>query len=591
MIGMHYKAWPFDNSQRRVMMDESRLVTIRGGAGSGRTHVLLARCFKLLRFDGVPAEEMQVLVSTPEAAEGARQVLAEAGGCQVDTAVQFSASLVRQAQGTDFTLLSDRDAAGLLSTYLAGNWEVMDESRGSRWAHPRERAARMLASGNGNDDRLEEYLRECGRRKLYDRWRIVERAAECLEENPQLAAELRGGPSRWLLADDVHRWGRAERRLLDALIDDDVRVTLAGDPAQRVDGGRDVLNWLEWVWKDEVSPHQLELCHRSSGSICDLANWLSRWKSDGYLPWGEDPVWTTGATPVESEAMAAETIAEWMATGLRAEDIAVIDLVDGRGVQDIGVHLARVGARMDRGPLVDGEAGDGMDAAAMLRLALNSRDVVALARSWRRADGGPRQAGARLVNPVILWSAAWDRNLLAAAAAMVESNQWAASMSSWLTDVAECQRALDGALARGRGIADVLNRRRDRIFDPRGPGSVAFQDLAAAVSEATSRGQSRARLAEALDRRALVEREKAGPGTVEVLGVSEAGGREWRGVCVINAVRPADDAAASRRMAQLYVACSRAKDRLAVCDYRVDHAWRPVVPLLRERPPWNQDGI
>ena len=257
----------------------------------------------------------------------------------------------------------------------------------------------------------------------------------------------------------------------------------------------------------------------------------------------------------------------------------------------MGVHLARVGARMDRGMLVDGEEEDAMDAAAMLRLALNPRDVVALARSWRRADGGARQAVSRLVNPVILWSVAWDRDLLAAAGAMVESGQWTDSMSSWLTDVAECQRALGGALGRGRGAADVLNWRRNRVFDPRGPGSVAFQDLAAAVSEAERRGQSGAGLAEVLDRRALVEREKVGPGEVEVLGVSEAGGREWRGVCVINAVRPEDDAAAARRMAQLYVACSRARDRLAVCDYRVDHALRPVVPLLRVRPPWNQDGI
>ena len=321
LIGTHYRDWPFDDSQERVMMDESRLVTIRGGAGSGRTHVLLARCFKLLLIVGVPTEQMQVLVSSPRAAERARQVLAGAGGCRVDTVPQFCARVVRQAQGTGFTLLSDRDAAGLLGTCLAGSWEVMDESRGLRWSNLRDRAAWLLASGGGSGSGWEKYLGECERRELYDRWRIVERAAECLEENPQLAAELRGGPCRHLLADDVHRWGRAARRLLDRLIDDDVRVTLAGDPAQKLDGGRDVLNWFEWVWQGEVSKRQLELCHRSSGAICDLVNRLSRWDIDRVRSWGEDPTWITGATPVESEAIAAERIAEWMGRGLGAEDV------------------------------------------------------------------------------------------------------------------------------------------------------------------------------------------------------------------------------------------------------------------------------
>ena len=582
MLEMNYPVWPFDHWQRPVILDQARLVTITGSAGSGRTHVLVARCFELRRSVGVPAEEMQVLVGSPRAAEQARRVLAEAGGCQVDTVPQFCARLVRQAQDPTFTLLSDRDAAGLLSSFLANDRDVLNEARSSRWSSSRDRAARILASGGSGAKGWERYLRSCEQRELYDQRRIVERAADCLVANPRLAAELRKGPCRWLLADDVHRWGRAERRLLDLLLDDNVHVTLAGDPAQRLDERQDALGWLQWVWGREVSAHHLGLCYRSSGSISDLLQQLSRPRIDWIRPWGEVPSRITGATPVESAAMAAEQVAEWMGRGLDAQDIAVIDLLGGRGIRDMAVHLARVGARRDWGALENVQEGDAMDAAAMLRLALNPRDVVALAQSWRRTDRGARQVAGRFVNQAIAWSLARNRDLLAAADAMLESGRLTERATSWLTDVMACQRALSGCLHRGSGVADALERRRNRVFDSPGTGtaSVDFQALAGTVAAAESRGQFRTRLAEILDRRALAERNPVGPEEVEVLEVSKAGGREWRAVCVINAVRPEDDDAAARRMTELYVACSRAKDLLAVCDYRVDHASTPVAPLL-----------
>lgn len=577
MLWMDYRKWPFDEGQRRALQDESRLMTITGGAGSGRTHVLLSRCLEWL-LAGVPAEQMQVLVSSPQAAEQARWLLTRAGGCQVDTVPAFCARLVRLAHGTNFTVLSHQDAVGLLGSHMAGNREVLSQSRGSRWPRMKDRAARTLASGGNDSSGWKNYLAECVQRGLYDRWRIVERAAECLENNPRLTAELREGSCRWLLADDVHRWGRAERRLLNMLVVDNSSVTLAGDPAQQLHGDGDVMAWLKWVWQDEVSTHRLERNHRSSAAICEQLTQLSGWHIQGYRPRGEDPLRITGATPVESEAMAAETIAEWTSRGLDAGDVGVIDLLNGPGIRDMGVHLSRVGVRMGPGVLVDEEAGDAMDAAAMLRLALNPRDVVALARSWRRTDGGAHQVGRKAVNRVTVLSAGFDGSLLQTADTLLATNLLPKSQSSWLTDLAECQRGLGNALDRGRGAADVLRWRRNRIFGRR-PASADFQYLATATTQAESAGQFRAGLAEMLDRRALIERKEVGPGEVEVLGVSEAGGREWRGVCVINAVRP-KAAPADQGMHELYVACGRAKDLLAVCDYRVDNALQPVVPLL-----------
>ena len=193
---MDVREWSLDEGQRAAVADPGRLVAVTGGPGSGRTRALLARCLRLLE-GGVPAAAMQVLVSSRRAVVEARGVLGVAGGCRVDTVGDFCARFLRRVEGPGFTLLSERESVGLLGLFLSGGWpeggDGLNDPTGRRRFGVEYRAARMFAEGPGPGDVWGAYLEECVRLDLYDRWRVVERAAELLEEDPGLGLALRNG--------------------------------------------------------------------------------------------------------------------------------------------------------------------------------------------------------------------------------------------------------------------------------------------------------------------------------------------------------------------------------------------------------------
>ena len=585
---MSIRYWPFDNDQRAVVSDPNRLVAITGGPGSGKTHALVARCWRLLN-DGAPAEAMQVLVSSRQAADEARSVLSEVGACRVETMPEFCARLLRRVEGASFSVLSDAQAVDLLAMCLSGNLHGRGWAKGKavgRWRGGMlDKAARILASGTLGDEGWDEYLEECERRRLYDRWMLVERAAARLAEDAGLAEALRSGPCQWVLADDVHWWGHAERRLLQVMMGEHGRATLAGDLGQRVVEGVDVITRLLWDWPGQVSSHRLEYNHRGLGSISDLLGRLSSGEQRSCRPWGEAPVWLTGETAGESEAMAAELLAEWRDGGLRSDEIAVIDLRTGWRSPSMEVQMSRLG--FDVGPQrwEERRSEDVQDAEAMLRLALNPRDVVALSETWRiSSDWGARKADPRWISRVVDESWSWNGDLCEAASKLVARGAMGRVGQTWLEDVASCVRSLRNRVETGSGTGDALDLRRRRVFDVTNRGSEAFWELVKTVSEAERGGRFRERLAEVLDDRALSAGMKPGE-EVEILGVSDSVGGEWRGVCVLNAVRPREEGEVDRRLRELYVACGRARDLLAICDYRTDHLRREISALVER--PWE----
>ena len=579
---MDVREWSLDEGQRAAVADPGRLVAVTGGPGSGRTRALLARCLRLLE-GGVPAAAMQVLVSSRRAVVEVRGVLGAAGGCRVDTVGDFCARLLRRVEGSGFTLLSERESVGLLGLFLSGGWpeggDGLNDPTGRRRFGVEYRAARMFAEGPGPGDVWGAYLEECVRLDLYDRWRVVERAAELLEEDPGLGLALRNGPCRWLVADDVHVWGRAEQRLLEGLVGAQGSVTLAGDAWQRIDETEGPVDWLLRWWDIDVSLHRLAFCHRSGGGVCDLLGRMTGVKLGWYLPWGEDPVRLTGETPRESEALGAERVVDWLSRGVEMKDVAVIDLWGDGGYEGMALQMARVGTRLAWGRRDGDRAGDAGDAGAMLALLANPRNVAALSGSWWRGpEGEARQVGARLLKNVVSESGRWEGDLMSAVTALARSGAWTDGEAGWLSEVRACHDALSECLDRGGGMAEVLDWRRRRVFGPWAEGSDEFWGLSRSLWSVEGRGRDG--LAGLMDRLAQDERDVVGEGAVEVLGVSDVVGREWRGVCVLNAVRPGRDEDARRRLRELYVACGRALEFLAVCDYRVDYLRRPAISLL-----------
>ena len=292
------RSWPFDDRQRAAVLDAARVVAITGGPGSGRTHALLARGWRVLD-GGAPGSAVQVLVVDRRAAERAREALSSVGGCRVDAAPDFCARLLRSVEGAGVTLLPDAEAAGLLAGFMGSSWPEEGWMAGEAAGRPLdgdERAMRELLLGGGESRAWERYREECGRRRMYDRWRVVERAADLLEGNPGVAEALRNGPCRWLLCDDAHFWGADEIRLLDALAGDLTRLTVAYDPDQRWGVGHGALDWLSGRWPREVSVHRLDLCHRSSGSYLPFSGRsCGRWRwrvpaggRAGVAGYGED---------------------------------------------------------------------------------------------------------------------------------------------------------------------------------------------------------------------------------------------------------------------------------------------------------------
>ena len=576
---------PFDDDQRSAMADRSGLVVIAGGAGSGRTHALLGRCGDLLNdytSKGAGAS-MQVLVSSTTDAKRARDTLGGVRECRVDTVAEFCSRLLRTLGGSQFTLLSDREAVDLLVRFLSSNWTEggpwADDSAVIRQRAIRERAARMLVAGEGSGIGWNQYVEECRRWDLSDRWRIAERAVEILLRHPDLVKALRSGPCRWLLADDVHRWTMWERKLLEVLAKGGGSVSLSVDTGLMAGQGVNVQRWIDRWWNGDVSTRHLDFFHRSGAAICRFLGVVRGLEMRCHRSEGETPVHIQGDTPGDSVALAAEHIAEWIGRGVDANDVAVIDLAGG-GVTDVlALQLARVGYMARRTVDWDVEAAD---ALAMLRLAVNPRDAAALSGSWRRSDGGAQRVDRRMVRQVEAESGNWNGDLVAAAAALVESGQLKTAVAAWLGDLLECQQALAGCLDGGGGMGKVLDQRRRRVSHPWDVSSDQFGDLVEWVSVVENteswREKLRTGLAQLLDNVALGEHEGDADGGVEVLGVREAAGREWPAVCVINAVRSEDDAALERRM-DLYEACSRAQKSLAVCDYRRDYLGRPAKSL------------
>ena len=215
----------------------------------------------------------------------------------------------------------------------------------------------------------------------------------------------------------------------------------------------------------------------------------------------------------------------------------------------------------------------------MLRLLGNRKNLVALSESWWRGpDGQARRVGTRLMKNVVAESGDWGADLLECAKARENRNAWTEGENAWMGELVACQNALADCLVRGEGMEDVLDWRRRGLFGAWEDGSDRFWKLTRSLWSVEGRGRDG--LALLLDRLAQ-EDERAAVGTgVEVLGVSGSAGREWRGVCVLNAVRPRDDEEARRRLRDLYVACGRARELVAVCDYEADYLRRPAVSLV-----------
>lgn len=576
---------PFDDDQRRAMADRHDLVVIAGGAGCGRTHALLGRCADLLDDDRSKAAgaAAQVLVRSPGDARRAQDALSGVRGCRVDTVAEFCARLFRPVARSPYTLLSDREAVDLLARGLSGSWTAggpwEEDSAVLRRRDLGNRATRALTAGEGSGSGWNRYVEECRRWGLYDRWLIVRSVVEVLSQHPELVGALRGGACRWLLADDVHRWTGWERRLLEVLSAGGGSMSLSVDTELMAGQGVTVQRWMADWWDGDVSPHHLELCHRSDRAICRFLGVVRGRQMRWHGPEGERPVHIRGDTPGDSAALAAEQIAEWMGRGLDANDVAMIDLAGGGVVDDVALQLARVGHMARRTVDWDIEAAD---ARAMLRLAVNPWDAAALSSSWRHSDGGPQRVDRRMIRPLEEESNHWNSDLMAAAATLAARGQLKKTAATWLGDLLECQRTLIGCLDGGGGVGEVLDRRRRRVFDTSSSGSDRFSDLVAWVSELEQserwKGAIKAGLAQLLDALALREDESDTEGGVAVLGVREAAGGEWPAVCVINAVRSEDGSSSERRM-DLYEACSRAQRSLAVCDYRRDYLGRAAISL------------
>ena len=581
---MDIRYWPLDDGQRAAVRNPRRLVMITGGPGSGKTHMLLARCAQGMLNGGVEPSSMQLLVRSRAAAERARRVLAEVGPCQVDTVPDFCARLLRQFQGGDLSLLSDHDAAEVLGGFLSETWDGraadVAESSGRRPSRVKK-AMRMLQGGPRVEGPWAAYIDECVHRGMYDRWRVVEMAADWLGENPAVQETLRRGSCLCVMADDVHLWGASERQLLQSLVGDDGGATLVGDPGQIVGDGEDVMAWFSRRWEGTVWRHRLTSSHRSTEAICDLLERLSGEDLGCYLPRGEEVDLLSGETPGESAALGAEKLGEWISAGVDPGEVAVIDLQGDGGGQGIPLQMMRAAAGCFEGRRDDGGAADALDCAATLRLVWNRRNVSALSGTWRQSSaGGARRVAGKLVRLVVSESRSWNGDLVSAAGSLVRSGSLSEADAMWAGELGTCQAAFADCLERGGGVAEVLDWRRRQLFDPQGAGSAAFSELVSALSDAEGRGQLREGLVDLLDGLALGGAETSGKGQVEVLGVSEVAGREWKAVCVMNAVRLEDDLDVKTRERELYVASSRARRLLAVCDYRFDYRRRPVVSLL-----------
>ena len=583
------------------------------GAGSGKTSTLAYRVARLVR-DGADPQRVLLLTFSRRAAASlerrAGEVLQTAlKGREVQppslpwagTFHAIGARLIREFASRiglpeHFTIHDRGDSEDLMNLVRhAGGIDVT----GSRFPGGATCVAIYSRTVNGQAQ-LDEVLRDvfpwCATREpalksLFDAFVEAKQAQHVLDyddlllywaammEEPSLACEI-GARFDHVLVDEYQDTNRLQARIVMALKPDGTGVTVVGDDAQAIYGFRaaTVRNILEFP--GQYAPRArivtLERNYRSTQPILDASNAVIGLAQERFAKnlhtersAGACPALVTVTDEADQARCVAERVLQWREEGIALRQQAVLFRSSSHSAP-LELELARRSIPFVKfGGLKFLEAAHVKDVLSLLRWAENPRGRVAGFRAARLVPGVGPSSAARLLDAM---EAAADplEAMQAFGVPAHASAVWRGLLGAYRT----LREHASGWPAELDEVLAWYEAELPRLFEDPVPRAGDLAQLRRIAATYPSRERFLTELA--LDPPAATA-DHAGPPLLDedyliLSTIHSAKGQEWKTVQVLNVVDgciPSDLAAGStaeieeeRRL--LYVAMTRAKDRLAL---------------------------
>lgn len=564
------------------------------GAGSGKTRTLVFR-LAFLASQGVAPESILLLTFTRKAAQEmlfrAERLLGRPlSGTSGGTFHSFAYAVLRRnaaalGHPSGFTLLDRADSEGIFAeakqTLALGKAdrafpkkstlaELVTKARNKELPLSRivESEAFHLASYVDDLEALAvEYERYKRSHALLDYDDLLFGLERLLEENPEVLRALQAR-HRFVMVDEYQDTNRVQARLVQKLAGESGNVMAVGDDAQSIYAfrGANVANILEFPRTfPGTTLVRLEQNYRSTQPILDLTNAIMA----GAVARFDKRLFTTradGQLPRVVQALSDRTQAQ------RVVDM-VIDLAKRYALHEIAVlfragyqsypievALTRVGIGYQKfGGVRFHEAAHVKDALAYLRAAANPADLPA----WQRVLGHVPGIGAKTALKVAKALLAGDR------ASLDRSMARHSGLAALLAEIDALRRTVGSPAAAMRQVLAFYTPMLVELHPDDYPWRQAGLEQLAQI--ASGYHDLQAFLADlCLDPEQLGEARK--DHSLVLSTVHSAKGLEWRAVIVVDLVEgrfpsrkaatQIEDLEEERRL--LYVACTRAKDYLAL---------------------------
>jgi DNA helicase-2/ATP-dependent DNA helicase PcrA len=582
-------------AQLEAVMTTDGPVLVIAGAGSGKTRTLVHRLARLVSL-GVEPSSILLLTFTRKAAQEmlhrAEKLLGMAlGGVQGGTFHAFSfATLRRHPQATGYpgtlTIMDRGDAEEVMGHVIsdlgAGKGdksfpkkgfvlELISKSRNKELSVHEvlsRESYQLLPHATALEEIADEYRRYKENHGLLDYDDMLFTLERALTQNPELLAQLRAR-HRYIMVDEYQDTNLVQARLVKLLAGDAGNVMAVGDDAQSIYAfrGANVENILSFPRIFEGTRIvRLEQNYRSTQPILDLTNDILRHAKDRFdknlfseRTEGDKPEIVKAYSDQTQARLVVDKIRELKRTYTPCE-IAVLFRA---GYQSYGLELAlnKEGIAFQKfGGLRFSEAAHVKDAVAYLRVVHNPRDAVA----WKRVLTLVPKVGEKTALKIAAAVRDGDHGFIEASR---KKNAGLHALFAFLEELRADPGGPASLLERAVVFyTPTLTALHPEDFPRRLAGLEQLGQIAASYAHLE------AFLADLALENPEEERKGVREDAVVLSTVHSAKGLEWPAVIILDMVddrfpsrhalaRP-EDLEEERRL--LYVACTRAKDRLTL---------------------------
>lgn len=484
-----------NDNQRAAVEHRGEALLILAGAGSGKTRVITTRIAKLVLEDGVAASSILAVTFTNKAAAEMRERVhqlagSRAAGVTIGTFHAVCARLLRQYGGRigltpRFAIYDEEDAMSILRR-AAEKLQLGYDAGALKAAFAaiqtaKHRGASALRFADESRGRLgeetaslyEAYQRELMASNACDFADLILQTVTLLREDDALRAEVQ---QRWqhLLVDEFQDTDGVQFALLEMLVGSGCEVVVVGDDDQSIYGWRGATVANVRKYTEVFAPVRivnLAENYRSTSDILRVATMVverlperMEKQSVAVRSRGTPVRCFVGADDRDEAERICKVLEGWRATrGWRWRDCAVLCRTNGQ-MRVVEEALRRRGVDYS---LVGGmsffERAEIKDAMAWLRLAVNDRDSVALARVAAFPSKG---IGATTVRAIEQWRTANPKVALPEA------------LNRIVADKAVTKRALEGVASLARILEEVA-----QMAQSAGAAATLEQALAASQFE------------------------------------------------------------------------------------------------------------